>query len=140
MRYCKFCDLDKDETEFYSHSSRCILCHKDYNRQHYKDNKQYYVDKAKRNTRAALKKIYTFLLDYFSEHPCLDCGESDPRVLEFDHINPAKKLANVSDLIHSGKNLQIIKEEIEKCQVLCANCHRRKTAIQFGWFKDILPS
>lgn len=139
MIYCKFCELDKEESDFYTKSARCKSCHREYNKKHYTDNKQYYVDKARRNTGASLRKIYTFLLEYFTEHPCLDCGETDPRVLEFDHINPAKKLANVSDLIHSGKSLKIIQEEIAKCQVLCANCHRRKTAIQFGWLKDLMP-
>jgi hypothetical protein len=70
-------------------------------------------------------------------HPCVDCGESDTIVLEFDHVIGEKKY-NIADVIRSGRNWQSIIEEIEKCEVRCANCHRRATAKRGGnWNKHI---
>jgi L-lysine 2,3-aminomutase len=67
------------------------------------------------------------VLDYLREHPCLDCGETDPVVLEFDHVRGIKKSA-VADLIRRNYSWSVVAEEIEKCEVRCANCHRLKTA------------
>lgn len=63
------------------------------------------------------------------------CGETDPVVLDFDHLRDKKE--NISWLVCHGAKLEIITEEIAKCEVRCANCHRRKTAKQFDWYKDV---
>ena len=63
---------------------------------------------------------------------CVDCGERDIRVLEFDHVR-GKKVANISTLATTGSCWRRIAEEIAKCEIRCANCHRRKTFEQFGW-------
>src|SRR5256885_10847461 len=65
------------------------------------------------------------IIDYLREHPCVDCGERDIVVLEFDHIGD--KIADVSVYAGSGRTWERVKAEIEKCEVRCANCHRRKT-------------
>jgi 5-methylcytosine-specific restriction endonuclease McrA len=70
---------------------------------------------------------------YLASHPCVVCGEPDIVVLEFDHLHD--KTANISDLIHQNVPLKRLIEEIEKCQVLCANCHRKKTANSFGSYR-----
>lgn len=64
-----------------------------------------------------------FILEYISDKVCVDCGESDFRTFEFDHRPDEKKVANISELIQGGR-LNKIKEEITKCDVVCANCHR----------------
>lgn len=56
---------------------------------------------------------------------CAHCGEVDPIVLEFDHIDPATKTMVIS--MSYNKPMEILVEEIKKCQLLCANCHKRKT-------------
>ena len=71
------------------------------------------------------------VLSYLTQHPCIDCGESDPLVLEFDHRDPATKRAEVGTLVRRGASLQRIVEEIVLCDIRCANCHRRRTAFQF---------
>jgi hypothetical protein len=73
------------------------------------------------------------LLDYFLTHPYVDCGESDPVVLEFDHLRD--KSYNVSALLRAWSWNRVL-QEIEKCEVVCANCHKRRTAKQFGWWKQ----
>ena len=64
---------------------------------------------------------------------CVDCGESDPVVLEFDHI--ADKKAAVTTMVWGGLLWTSIEREIAKCEVRCVNCHRRRTAVQQG-FRD----
>ena len=56
-------------------------------------------------------------------------------VLEFDHRGEIPKLKAVSSLMRLRVPLKIIIEEINKCEVRCANCHRKKTAKRFKWYK-----
>lgn len=64
--------------------------------------------------------------DHLSSNPCVDCGESDPIVLEFDHVRGVK-IGNISEMTRDS-GTETLLEEIAKCDVRCANCHRRKTA------------
>lgn len=66
-------------------------------------------------------------VDLLKSKPCMDCGgEFQPCVMDFDHREPADKIANVSRLVRDGKFKQIL-DEIAKCDVVCANCHRIRT-------------
>jgi hypothetical protein len=71
---------------------------------------------------------------YLDEHPCVDCGENDPVVLQFDHVRGVK-LNDVSRMITGGSSLAQIDAEIAKCDVRCANCHIKVTAQRAGWSK-----
>jgi hypothetical protein len=62
---------------------------------------------------------------YKRSHPCIKCGEPDPIVLDFHHRNPKEKELRVSSMVWSHK-IEAIDAEIAKCDVLCANCHRRE--------------
>lgn len=97
-----------------------------YVRMHYIINKNAYITKASFSNKKTRNRNRQFLNDYLSTHPCVDCGESDPVVLEFDHVRGYKK-ANLSDMAHKSLSLQSLKMEITKCEVRCANCHRRVT-------------
>lgn len=97
---------------------------------HYAANREYYVQRAVENQRKYRQEKRQALLAYLLEHPCVDCGEADPVVLQFDH--QGDKTANVSHLLKSHSWAKIL-EEIAKCQVVCANCHTRRTAKQFHW-------
>jgi hypothetical protein len=110
--------------------SYCRPCRAVYKKAHYKANKQRYIDNARvRNDNVAIERV-TWLVDYFATHPCVDCGETDPVVLEFDHLRD--KLFNISAGI-AYKSWPLILAEIEKCEVVCANCHRRRTARRGGF-------
>ena len=76
-----------------------------------------------------------FVIEYLSTHPCIDCGEDDILVLEFDHVG--KKNFTIGQTWQLGHSLETLKKEIELCEVCCANCHKKKTANQLGWFKAI---
>ena len=77
------------------------------------------------------------LVEYLKAHPCVVCGESDPVVLQFDHIDPSTKKASVSRLMSGTRKWETILKEIEKCQVLCANCHARKTYSQLSYWAKL---
>ncbi len=77
------------------------------------------------------------LLAYLLEHPCVDCGESDPVVLEFDHVRGEKRFTIARAVSGSTRSWKLIKIEIDKCEVRCANCHVRRTAKQFGWYGQV---
>lgn len=68
-----------------------------------------------------------WLKEYLRANPCVDCGEADIRVLEFDHRNPADKVANVGRLAADGFGVKSLIREVLKCEVRCANCHRIRT-------------
>lgn len=66
--------------------------------------------------------------DILTATPCKDCGCSDPRVLEFDHVNG--KTRSVSTMLNFC--WESVLKEIEKCEVVCANCHRIRTYDRSG--------
>jgi hypothetical protein len=70
--------------------------------------------------------IRAFVFAYKSQHPCVDCGEADPVCLDFDHRDPALKVFAVARAFDFS--LKRVQAEIAKCDVRCANCHRKKTA------------
>ena len=65
------------------------------------------------------------MLEYLRTHACVDCGETDLLVLEFDHLRDKKY--NIAEMINRDFTWASILREIEKCEVVCANCHRRRT-------------
>ena len=104
-----------------------------YNREHYQRNKPSYKEKAiKHNKRYRLRNA-KFLYDYKKTHACVDCGESNPLVLSFDHSKEHIKIGDLSNLAHRAFSIQAIQNEIDKCDVRCANCHLIKTAKERKW-------
>ena len=125
MRKCSKCKQIKNELEFHFRPNgklyyQCKSCCREYTRSHYKKNKKYYIDKAKRNT----DNIKTWFFDYKSKKECEVCGENHIATLDFHHIDPIKKEDCIS-IIMSGGSLRKLKEELKKCKVFCANCHRK---------------
>ena len=77
-----------------------------------------------------------YVYDYLLNHPC-SCGESDPAVLQFDHRDGSDKVKEISAASRNGWSIDRLQKEIDKCDVLCANCHSRRTAKQFGWYSKL---
>ncbi len=74
--------------------------------------------------------------EYLATHPCVDCGENDLRLMEFDHVRGQKKAA-ITVLVNRPSGWKTIEDEIAKCEVRCANCHRIKTCEQQGWYRSL---
>jgi hypothetical protein len=115
----------------------CRPCRAAYKREHYRANRERYIDQAARSKRRLTRERTMCLLDYFANHPCVDCGETDPVVLEFDHLDPELKEFNIGQAL-SRKSWENIVAEIEKCEVVCANCHRRRTSISRSALRAVL--
>jgi hypothetical protein len=115
----------------------CRECHKQWNRSHYERNKATYVANARRNSARYRVENLERVVEYLRAHPCVDCGISDLVVLDFDHRDPSTKRMPVSMMIDDFSWAEIAKE-IAKCDVRCANDHRRRTARQFGYRKVAL--
>lgn len=141
MKHCPRCKTDKPLDQFrWKNKAKgkrqpyCIACNKAYQQAHYAANKADYKAKAqvwKTSQRAAVQRK---LWAYLEAHPCVDCGEGNPVVLDFDHIDPDTKDASVSRLMSNGASWKRIEAEIAKCDVRCRNCHAIRTAKQLGWY------
>lgn len=105
--------------------SWCRECFSAFNRQNYVENRTRDIARVRRNQKIAVDRARQLLRAYLTEHPCVDCGEMDTRVLEFDHLRD--KSGDVSRMVSSGLSWDRILFEIAKCEVRCANCHRRIT-------------
>lgn len=139
VKKCTKCEIEKPLDEFAIKSatrrqSMCKSCNREYQKGHYVANKQTYIDKAKVWSNTQHPILIENLINYLAEHPCVDCGETDSIVLDFDHVTGVK-FKSISALISNRCSWKKVFSEIEKCEVRCANCHRRRTAVQFGWLK-----
>ncbi|HEV2249987.1 MAG TPA: hypothetical protein VGT60_05730 [Candidatus Limnocylindria bacterium] len=141
MRTCARCQVAKPVVEFAlksaargTYRSYCRPCCSDYGKEHYRKNIASYLSRSKMRGPIDRLRNRRFVAAYLAAHPCVDCGEADPIVLEFDHRDPTTKRSDVGRLIHTS-TVGIVRAEIEKCDVRCGNCHRIRTATQFGWYR-----
>jgi hypothetical protein len=141
MKKCVTCGQLKDKTEFNYRNKllgkqwgTCKTCQSAQRAKWYQKNKKRHIAKVRRYKKNAISQGQQYVWDYLSSHPCVDCGEQDPVVLEFDHVRGKKRKA-VGDLARQGYSIQTIQKEIDTCVVRCANCHRRKTHKERGWFR-----
>lgn len=110
----------------------CKTCNALHGKKHYEANK----DKIKKRTRDREQRLRPILQQFvlsFLIKGCVDCGEKDIIVLDFDHLGDKKN--SISRMMHDCVSLDLMEEEISKCEVRCANCHRRKTAKDFNWWR-----
>jgi hypothetical protein len=126
MKLCRTCQTNKPLSAFSArtsnpdgHQSKCKECHREYQKKHYRDNKVYYISKA-----GQYHEDMTALIREAKNKPCSDCGiKYEYFAMDFDHIG--EKLMLMAHARKSGK--QKILAEIEKCDVVCAVCHRYRT-------------
>lgn len=139
LKTCTLCQKEKDILLFNKkkrskdgHQNICRECNSSNGKKHYKEN----AVKVKKRVRARNLKIislaHEMVLSYLKKG-CIDCGERDIVVLDFDHMHD--KTYAISHMVRSAFSLESLELEISKCEVRCANCHRRKTAKDFNWWK-----
>ena len=133
---CSKCGTEKLDNEFnWRHKAKgirqscCKACSRSYCKSHYSRNKTTYLDRNKRAKIENRKKILTIL----SSKECIDCGEKDHILLDFDHVKGVKR-ASIASMLSEGRSWNVIEKELLKCVVRCVRCHRIKTAKQFGWY------
>lgn len=143
MKVCIKCDTEQPLENFYWRNKEkgvrkntCKACHSAYRRQHYIDNRETYIEKARcwneENKADRIDRSRRYVFDYLLSHPCVDCNETNPIVLQFDHVQGVKD-KSISVLVTTDCSLDRIKDEIAKCEVRCANCHQIKTAKEGAW-------
>ena len=140
MKKCTICGQEKSLEDFYASQtgkhgkhSWCKPCFREYQNRLYREK---YDEKRKSQNYHAMKRRHEGakkLRKYLQAHPCVDCGESNPIVLDFDHRDPSIKTSNVPRLTRYSWKRVI--EELKKCDVRCSNCHRVRTAKQLGYYK-----
>lgn len=85
-----------------------------------------FLGEAARQQRREHRKKLRALVDAFKAKPCADCGESyPPYVMDLDHVR-GTKVAHIARLVTRGSEARL-RAELEKCEVVCANCHRSRT-------------
>jgi hypothetical protein len=146
MRICTKCGNEKAEADFFVKDkitgrlhTQCKECYKEhrktYHTQHYAKYHQEYLIRAKTRRTELREEFRRNMLEYLQDKACVVCNESDIRVLEFDHLDPSQKLFSISQAVRLGYRWNGVLKEIEKCRILCANCHKKHTATQYGWYK-----
>lgn len=140
VKICRICAIRSDIVSFPGNENLCLECRRARGRKHYELNRDYYLQKARKRNRETTEKVKEWVLDYLNNHPCVDCGNSDIRVLEFDHRDRENKTTHVSVLITNGYSLNAVKIEVDKCDVRCANCHLIRTRERRGWWRGSLTA
>lgn len=137
MKTCSKCKRQLDEDEFNRRGTGlqpwCRDCNKARSKAYYVSNITKHRSVVKINRALYVERNRTWIFSYLKQHPCVDCGASDPVILEFDHLRD--KVTNISRLVGYAASIEKIKLEIEKCEVVCANCHRKRSAGRGGYYR-----
>ncbi len=120
--YCKDCKKEAARKEYTTHKKRYAE-HRDNYRKLHPDS--YRIGNNRRSKKIHKERVA--FIQTFKNVPCQDCGNTyDPEVMDFDHIDG--KIKNVSQMTTYSK--ERILQEIQKCDVICSNCHRLRTKIR----------
>ncbi len=127
MKYCPGCETEKPLAEFGKHSRRgyqsyCKSCKREADRLSWHKNKKHLLLKRKERRR----KISAVARE-LKNVPCPDCGVTYPYyVMDFDHVRGEKKFS-LGHALKMVSSIEALLEETDKCEVVCANCHRERT-------------
>ncbi len=134
IKQCTKCNLHKDISEFskkwtrvdwtIKYSPECKPCHRIIANAYYQNDKDWYKARSNKNRKANIVKYRKQFLDYLNTQQCFDCWIKDIRLLEFDHIKD--KNFNIASKTRTTP-INSLLPEIQKCEVVCANCHRIRT-------------
>ncbi len=146
---CCVCTTVKSAEEFNAHAKRkdglqslCRECQRKRFQGYYQQNKTHVKEATRERSKILKRECRLHVAGFLREHPCVDCGCSDIRVLEFDHLDGLSKKDGVMALVSWGASLKVVKEEMLKCEVRCKNCHAIKTYQRIGgsWHDQFIAS
>lgn len=138
MKICSRCNIEKTLDQFRKKTKSsdglspwCKDCFAKYDRERYQNG-----DRARKekNKLFILSRNRDYIWGILTSSRCTDCNENDPLVLEFDHRDEVEKILDVATMMRYG-SIKRIAAEIAKCDIRCANCHRRRTIKQFGLWR-----
>lgn len=141
MKKCDHCKEFKEEDQFnwkfkslgVRHKT-CRDCMHGFNKKYFEGSaKEKHLQQVNERKQEARQVARDYVYNYLLTHPCEECGESDVRVLEFHHVG--NKDMAVSYMVSAGYSVERIQREIDACKILCANCHRKLTVEERGWFR-----
>lgn len=143
MKICTKCEIEKEEFEFHKRAnipsglkSWCKECSKKHEQNKSDEEKKKRYKQIKVSDKARKLKLFEKLKEYTTENNgCKICGELDYVVLEFDHRDRKEKSFTIANAVGKAMSWDKLIVELKKCDILCANCHRRKTAIEMNWYK-----
>lgn len=127
VKVCVKCKIPKPLTEFSKRyngtQSYCVECARLSSREHYNTN----PDKYKKRTLDRVASLLEWLRGIKNNLSCGRCGEEHIATLDFHHKDTKTKIGSIADLICKRRSSKKrILEEIDKCEVICSNCHRKE--------------
>jgi hypothetical protein len=132
---CSICHDDKELEQFNKkrdtkdgHQLHCRECANKASKHYYRENRTKHLAEVQAIKRARVDAMRQFIADYKTTHSCVDCGEADPDVLEFDHVR-GKKSFTIGESSTRYYSIDRVRQEIAKCDIRCANCHRKRTVL-----------
>jgi hypothetical protein len=143
-KICSRCNVEKyidDEFQkrkgpnYFSTYSWCKVCHAEHQklaREPKKKESNKRIQELRTIRRIEVQKI---IVDHLKSHPCISCNQNNILCLDFDHRDPQEKEFCISSALSTVPRLKRLRKEIDKCDILCANCHRIKTAQSNNNFK-----
>jgi len=139
MKRCTLCHDLFPLTEFNKKSKSpdglqdvCRECNRARARRYYAENRDKHLKVVMARVKASRRASQDYIGAHLVEHPCVDCGETDLRVLDFDHRPGVDKAGDVMRLVRHGHSLRKIQAEMAKCDIRCRNCHARVTYERSG--------
>lgn len=139
MKTCSVCKEDKSLEDFAFRSkakgtrqSRCRSCIREWDRKCWSEGRKKETSGQKR--REVLERNRSYIWTVLTTSSCVDCDNNNPLVLEFDHLRD--KSNNIASVMRDW-SLEKLMAEIEKCEVVCANCHKIRTSNRAGWWRSM---
>ena len=131
MATCARCKQMLAVSEFHlgprKRDSYCRPCRRSYEREHYAKNREKYKKKRLKNSRKQRERNRSFVNSQKRGKPCLDCGGVFHfSCMEYDHVS-GDKVKCINSMVQSAFSIKMIKAEMDKCELVCANCHRVRT-------------
>lgn len=122
VKFCSSCSQSKGALLFSKGQSRCKECMSAWHKNHYATNAEYRL-RRNEGKKARAEKSRKLIQRYKRFCGCKVCGEREPVALDLHHTDPSSKEVEVSKTVNYSR--EILKKEVRKCVVLCANCHRK---------------